>query len=109
MSDKSPSIPNERDQIDGPHRPDLRCDEHEAYCELLHSLLNRLMRLESQVATLEKKWLKRELKRLKGEDRKTCPHCGDWFANEAVASAQSEGTFPYCSRMCAEAAALKES
>ena len=41
-------IPDERDQIEAPKRPDLRCAEHGVHCRLIHSLLDR-------VAVLEKK------------------------------------------------------
>lgn len=63
--EESRIIPDERDQIDAPHRPDLRCAEHEACYELLHALLNRVIQLESQVATLEKESVKCKLNRLK--------------------------------------------
>jgi len=46
-------IPDERDQIGTPERPDLRCEEHCGYGELLHDLLRRLIELESRVRELE--------------------------------------------------------
>ena len=42
-----------REPFECPIRPDLRCVEHECVLELLHSLLGRLMVLESRVARLE--------------------------------------------------------
>jgi hypothetical protein len=39
----------------GIERPDLRCDEHGAVMELLHSLHGRLMVLESRVVLLEER------------------------------------------------------
>jgi len=47
------SIPDERDQIEFPERPDLRCEEHCGYGELLHSLVHRLIELEGRVKGLE--------------------------------------------------------
>lgn len=46
-------IPDERDQMEVPHRPDLRCREHGALCEVAHSLHNRVVSLEERVRILE--------------------------------------------------------
>jgi hypothetical protein len=48
-------IPDERDQMEVPVRPDLRCKFHEEYYDLLHALLGRLMVLEQRVATLDER------------------------------------------------------
>ena len=48
-------VPDERDQITVPHIPDLRCREHEAHQDLLHALLDRVIKLESRVANLERR------------------------------------------------------
>jgi hypothetical protein len=42
-------IPDERDQIEAPKRPDLRCAEHGVHCRLIHSLLDRVAVLEEEV------------------------------------------------------------
>ena len=42
-------IPDERDQIECPERPDLRCSEHNSICAVAHSLHQRLVALEEQV------------------------------------------------------------
>ena len=47
-------IPDERDQIEVPRRPDLRCREHGGVCELMHSFYNRLLKLEQRIEVLEK-------------------------------------------------------
>jgi hypothetical protein len=52
-SDPRP-IPDERDQIEVPHKPDLRCREHGGVCELMHSFYNRLLKLEQRITVLEK-------------------------------------------------------
>ncbi len=49
--------PVEADMIESPRqpdirRPDLRCSEHGGVCEAIHSLLNRVMDLESRVREL---------------------------------------------------------
>jgi hypothetical protein len=47
-------IPDERDQIEAPRCPDLRCREHDGLCEVAHSLHNRLVELEGRVDKLER-------------------------------------------------------
>ncbi len=49
------SIPDERDQLEVPKRPDLRCKDHESVCAVVHELLNRVLGLEQRVRTLEGK------------------------------------------------------
>ena len=46
-------IPDERDQINRPPQPDLRCQEHDGICEVLHSLHARVVALEQRVKALE--------------------------------------------------------
>lgn len=41
--------------IETPQRPDLRCRDHEACFEVLHSLVGRLATLESRMATVEER------------------------------------------------------
>ena len=48
-----PCRPSERDMIEAPHRPDLRCREHDSLCEVAHSLHRRLLELEERVTRLE--------------------------------------------------------
>lgn len=48
-------IPDERDQMEVPLKPDLRCRDHDGICELLHSLMGKLRKLEQSVARLEEK------------------------------------------------------
>ena len=52
---ESRPIPDERDQIEAPSMPDLRCREHESVCEVVHSIYNRLLLLEDRVRTLEER------------------------------------------------------
>ena len=47
-------IPDERDQMEVPPQPDLRCREHGGVCELLHDFYNRLLKLEQRMDLLEK-------------------------------------------------------
>ena len=47
------SIPNERDQIDAPPAPDLRCREHSSLCEVVHSLHDRVVAVEQRLRILE--------------------------------------------------------
>ena len=46
-------IPDERDQMEVPPRPNLKCREHESLCEVTHSLHNRIVKLEERVGILE--------------------------------------------------------
>jgi len=58
MTDKQSEcrpIPDERDQIEAPLMPDLRCREHGNVCEVMHSIYNRLILLESRIRTLEER------------------------------------------------------
>jgi len=48
-------IPDERCQREAPPHPDLRCRDHEAFCEVLHSLHRRIVELEQRVAKLEQR------------------------------------------------------
>ena len=48
-------IPDERDQMECPVKPDLRCGEHEKLCEVIHSLHGRIWALEERVKELERK------------------------------------------------------
>jgi hypothetical protein len=43
------AIPDERDQISAPPRPDLRCREHETLSAAIRSLHKRMMDLEARV------------------------------------------------------------
>ena len=52
MADE-PCRPSERDMIDAPRHPDLRCREHDSLCEVAHSLHRRIMELEERVTRLE--------------------------------------------------------
>ena len=52
--DENRPIPDERDQITCPQRPDLRCREHGGVCDLMHSFYNRLLKLEQRTEVLEK-------------------------------------------------------
>jgi hypothetical protein len=52
-SNNSRPIPDERDQIEVPPVPDLRCREHGGLCEVTHSLHNRIVGLEQRVKMLE--------------------------------------------------------
>ena len=56
-------IPDERDQIEVPRRPDLRCREHEGLCEVAHSLHDRIVKLEGEVAMLKGLLGEREVRR----------------------------------------------
>ena len=47
-------IPDERDQIEVPRMPDLKCREHGELCEVTHALHNRIVKLEQRVDMLEK-------------------------------------------------------
>ena len=46
---------DERDQIDSPSMPDLRCREHGNVCEVMHGIYNRLLLLEARVRILEER------------------------------------------------------
>ena len=46
---------DERDQIELPEMPDLRCREHGNVCEVVHSIHNRLVLLEARVRKLEER------------------------------------------------------
>lgn len=50
-----PCRPSEADMIEVPRRPDLRCWDHEACIEVIHSLVGRVAQLESRVATIEER------------------------------------------------------
>ena len=41
--------PSERDMMEVPPKPDLRCEEHGSVCEVVHSLHQRLVKLEEIV------------------------------------------------------------
>ena len=42
-------------EYDGIDKPDLRCSEHGSVCEVMHSVYNRLVALESRIRVLEGK------------------------------------------------------
>ncbi len=65
---------------------------NEAIAEI-RSLQDRLKKAEAIVAKL-----------LNEAAEVICPHCKDTFACEAITCAKQEGTFPYCSHYCLEAA-----
>ena len=46
-------ISDERDQMESPPKPDLRCREHDNVCKVAHSLHNRVLQLEQRVRMLE--------------------------------------------------------
>jgi hypothetical protein len=48
-------IPDERDQMEVPPAPDLRCREHDGLCKVAHSLHNRIVQLEQRLKMLETK------------------------------------------------------
>ena len=48
-------IPDERDMMSRPEKPDLRCKEHGSVCEVMHSVYNRLLELEERIRVLEEK------------------------------------------------------
>ncbi len=54
MSGECRPIPDERDQIAAPPKPDLRCGEHGSLCKVAHSLHDRVVMLEQRVSILEK-------------------------------------------------------
>lgn len=45
--------PSERDMIERPEKPDLRCKEHCSICEVIHSLHQRIVQVEAKVRKLE--------------------------------------------------------
>ena len=47
-------IPDERDQMELPRKPDLMCQEHGKLRELLRTFAARLAELKQRVDTLEK-------------------------------------------------------
>ena len=48
-------IPDERDMMSVPEKPDLTCSEHGSVCEVMHSVYNRLLELEERIKILEGK------------------------------------------------------
>jgi len=48
-------VPDERDQMECPIRPDLRCSEHCNVCAVIHSLHGRIVALETRITELERK------------------------------------------------------
>jgi len=42
-------------EYDGIEKPDLRCAEHGSVCEVMHSVYNRLVALESRIRVLEER------------------------------------------------------
>ena len=48
-------IPDERDMMSVPEKPDLTCSEHGSVCEVMHSVYNRLLELEERIRVLEGK------------------------------------------------------
>jgi len=46
-------IPDERDQMYVPPRPDLRCSEHTTMCDVIHSLHTRVVLLEQKVKMMQ--------------------------------------------------------
>ena len=55
MSGRGWMMPDERDQMERPAKPDLRCSEHEKVCEVIHRLHGRIWALEERVKELEGK------------------------------------------------------
>lgn len=53
--DERRSVFDERDQMEVPKMPDLRCWEHESVREVVHGIYNRLLLLEARVRTLEER------------------------------------------------------
>ena len=47
------SRPSERDMMEVPERPDLRCVDHESVYEVVHRLYHHLLELEERVRRLE--------------------------------------------------------
>ena len=43
------------DELNVPDKPDLRCSEHGNVCEVMHSVYNRLVALESRIVVLEER------------------------------------------------------
>ena len=43
------------DELNVPEKPDLMCSEHGNVCEVMHSVYNRLVALESRIVVLEGK------------------------------------------------------